>query len=93
MLEHLARRRSQRKLRLLAAACCRRVWHLLEDERLRDAVEASEQFADGEISPAAFDRARAAARKATQTCKQPSAERYVGSAVLTVVCREPSRLC
>jgi hypothetical protein len=36
----------ERKLRLFAAACCRRVWHLL-DADARAAVATSERFADG----------------------------------------------
>jgi hypothetical protein len=39
-------RASDRKLRLFAAAACRTVWELLEDSRLRRAVETSERHAD-----------------------------------------------
>jgi hypothetical protein len=38
-----------RKLRLFAAACCRRAWHLL-DAGCRALVELSERFADGSAS-------------------------------------------
>lgn len=54
MLRFLRGRASERKLRLLCCACCRRVWHLLESESLRQAVDALERFADDEIDETSF---------------------------------------
>jgi hypothetical protein len=50
-------RLDDRKLWLLAVACCRRVWRLMTDERTRGVVEVVERWADGR----ATDEERAAA--------------------------------
>jgi hypothetical protein len=47
MLDFIGRRTNDRKLRLFACACCRRVWHVMPDEACRTAVDVAEQFADG----------------------------------------------
>ncbi len=63
LLDHLEQARrvpwtpaGRRKLRLFACACCRRIWHLLEEED-RQAVGLSERFADGRASRAELEEA------------------------------------
>jgi hypothetical protein len=56
MLKTLPARGNERKLRLFACACLRRIWHLLpfgQDERV--ALGMVEQFADGLIGKSEFD--------------------------------------
>jgi hypothetical protein len=50
MLESLRDKASNRKGRLFVGACCRYLWPLLTDPRLRQAVEVTERYADGHVA-------------------------------------------
>jgi hypothetical protein len=67
-------RLSDRKLWLLAVACCRRVWHLMTDERTRRMVEVVERWADG----LATDDERAAAGTAAHQAWADTSNYYWG---------------
>ena len=49
LLRWLRNRPSDRKLRLFAVACCRRLWDQITDDRVRKAIEAAEQHAEGQL--------------------------------------------
>jgi len=51
-MDFLRSKVSDRKRRLFACVCCRRISHLLQAETLRNAVQVGEDFADGLLSGA-----------------------------------------
>lgn len=70
MLDFLGENASERKLRLFAVACCRRLWPLLTDERSRTAVEVAELNADNQIKN---DDLRQASNEAYQAWESATA--------------------
>lgn len=73
MLTHLRGRAGERKWRLFAVGCCRRVWHLL-DRPSRKAVDAAERYADGRLT---LERLRRAYRRASTVIEaRPSRGRW-----------------
>jgi hypothetical protein len=62
MLDSLQCRVSDRKLRLFAVACCRRLPHVLADEWCRSAVEVAERYAEGRAGGAELTAAQDATK-------------------------------
>ena len=82
MLEYLRGKASDRKLRLFACACCRRLWHLMNDKRSRDAADVAEEYADGLLMDVDFSCHFDAWRAALYTSRQSRVRRRVYAAIL-----------
>jgi hypothetical protein len=63
-LPHLRAQYTDRKFRLFACACCRRVWNSLRDSRSRKAVHVAEKFCDGLAAANELEQAHYEATKA-----------------------------
>jgi hypothetical protein len=72
----------KRKLRLFAAACCRRIWDLFPEDRCRRAVEVCERSAEGRAATGELVAARQALAGAERGKKLPP------KAALAAVARE-----
>lgn len=74
MLEFLRGKASDRKLRLLMAAACRTILHVLDNPHYLALVEASERVADGILLPASLTQYR-------DKCPPPPATRPIQSSL------------
>jgi hypothetical protein len=83
---------SARQLRLFAVACCRRIWHLLKDDRSRHAVGVAERLANGLSTEAEAEAAYSAAKSAMTYSggDMMTAEEHAAMAAADVLCPAPA---
>ena len=62
------------KLRLFAVNCCRRIWDLIPPGACREAVEAAEQYAHGQINLSELDQAGRRARGVVDAASQTDSD-------------------
>jgi len=89
MLDHLEGKVDDRTLRRFACGCCRRIWALLTDERLREAVALAEQALARGDCPDQLDRAKGLASAALRNIEEDASEQrwyYVHRYAAEVVC-------
>jgi hypothetical protein len=84
MLEFLRGKVSERKLRLLAAACCRRIWDLLSDRYCRKALSVAERYADSEVPKEKLGFAFGDARRSAQVAHRQDSGSANGTAMWAV---------
>jgi hypothetical protein len=83
---------SLRLRRLLSCAACRQVWHLLHDERSRQAVVTMERYADGTVPRRCLRAAKQAAEEAAQElCLDTAAAAHVSAAYAVATAATDSR--
>jgi hypothetical protein len=90
MLQFLRGKGSDRKLRLFAVACCRRIAGWFTDPRLRQGVEAAERYADGHARREDLAAAAVAVEQVCQeACQAYDTHCRTAAAVRTLVGWEP----
>jgi hypothetical protein len=88
MLKYLHKRANERKRRLFAVACCRRVWTHLRGPQCHEALETAERYADDLVPASELSEAEEKAHEAYTIARQAGFEASVmaSDAVYATTC-------